>query len=72
MRRVFFAGLLAVASVLPIGCVLPIYSASPDRRARQMIDVSENLRHIPNIWERTWFLDVPDFCTPYRTHGGVI
>ncbi len=44
----------------------------PDRRVRQMIYVSEGLRHINDIWERIWGLDMPDLQTPYRTHGGVI
>jgi hypothetical protein len=55
-----------------VGCALPIYSSSSDTRARQLIFTSENLRHIPEIWERIWFLDAPDTATPYRTHGGVI
>lgn len=72
MRRLFFVGLLLAGMILQTGCVMPIYSSSRDRRARQLINVSEGLRHIPNIWERIWFLDAPDFATPYRTHGGVI
>jgi hypothetical protein len=51
---------------------VPIYSSDPAYRARELINTSENLRHIPEIWERAWFLDMPDFATPYRTHGGVI
>lgn len=43
-----------------------------DDRVRQMIYVSEGLRHINGIWERAWGLDMPDLQTPYRTHGGVI
>lgn len=71
MRKAVLAGLLALAAMFPVGC-LPIYSSSPDRRARQLIDVSEGFRHIPHIWERIWGLDMPDTATPYRTHGGVI
>jgi hypothetical protein len=63
--------LLLVASV-QVGCIVPIYSAARDERARQLIFVSEGLRHIPRIWERVWGLDMPDLATPYRTHGGVI
>ena len=54
------------------GCALPIWSPNPDMRARQLIFQSESLRHMPEIWERIWFLDLPDFETPYRVHGGVI
>jgi hypothetical protein len=55
-----------------LGCIVPIYSSSPDVRARQLIFTSENYRHITEIWERMWMLDMPDVMTPYRTHGGVI
>ncbi len=72
MRKLVFAGLLLAATTVQVGCILPIYSASPDTRAKQLIYVSENFRHIPEIWERIWFLDAPDHATPYRVHGGVI
>lgn len=72
MRRFIYGCLLTATLVTHVGCVLPIYSSSPDIRARQLIYTSEGLRHIPEIWERIWGLDAPDFATPYRTHGGVI
>lgn len=71
MRKLILC-LLLLAATVQVGCVLPIYSASPNVRAKQLIFVSEGLRHIPNIWERIWGLDMPDVATPYRTHGGVI
>ena len=70
-KRLQVAILIAVCSV-NIGCFLPIYNPHRDVRARQLIFVSEGLRHIPEIWERIWGLDMPDLATPYRTHGGVI
>lgn len=72
MRNLFL--LLAMTATLTAqsGCIIPIWSASPDERVRQMIYQSENYRQIPEIWERAWFLDMPDVATPYRTHGGVI
>ena len=63
---------LVVTAGAQSGCFLPIYSPEPDIRVRQLINVSEGYRHIPNIWERIWGLDMPDVATPYRTHGGVI
>lgn len=72
MRKVVLGGLLVAAVLVNTGCVVPIYSSSPDVRAKQLIFTSENFRHITEIWERLWFLDNPDFATPYRTHGGVI
>lgn len=72
MRKLICVGLLLVATTIQVGCALPIYSSQPNVRARQLIFVSESLRHIPEIWERVWALDMPDVATPYRTHGGVI
>ncbi len=72
MRKLICAGLLIMAATFQVGCAVPIYSSSPDIRTRELIYASESLRHIPNIWERIWFLSMPDLATPYRTHGGVI
>lgn len=71
-NRLYIALLLLGCSFGQIGCIVPIYSSSPDVRARQLIYASEGYRHIPEIWERIWSLDMPDVATPYRTHGGVI
>ena len=55
MRRLLFATLLAVVVSSNVGCFLPIYSAEPERRTRQLIDTSENLRLLLDEWERFWF-----------------
>ena len=72
MRTVVCGGLLLAAVLINAGCVVPIYSSSPDIRAKELINTSESLRQIPEIWERIWFIDMPDIETPYRTHGGII
>lgn len=72
MRKFVVAGLLLTASAVQMGCVLPIYSTTRDERTRELIYTSENLRQIPEIWSRIWFLDMPDLATPYRVHGGII
>ncbi|MFN8710786.1 MAG: hypothetical protein ACK526_07360 [Planctomyces sp.] len=72
LRKRVLVGLLLVTSALNYGCATPIYSPNPDVRARQLIYASESLRHIPEIWERIWGLDMPSLATPYRVHGGVI
>lgn len=72
MRKLLLLAALAVSATAQSGCVVPIWSANPDIRVKQMIYASENYRQITEIWERVWFLDMPDLETPYRTHGGVI
>jgi hypothetical protein len=72
MRAIVSCVLLAAVVAANTGCALPIFSSVPQRRAKQLINTSENFRQINDIWERFWFLDNPDFATPYRTHGGVI
>jgi hypothetical protein len=72
MRKLLTLAILAISLAGSSGCVVPIWSANPDIRVRQMIYQSESERHIPEIWERIWGLDMPDLATPYRTHGGVI
>jgi hypothetical protein len=72
MRRFLLAVLLGLSLTSGIGCIIPIYSADPVRRTRQLIFTSEDQRNILNEWERIWFLDMPDHQSPFRTHGGVI
>jgi hypothetical protein len=64
----FGAGLLSTCT----GCLIPMYSGDPIRRARQLIHTSEDLRAITDEWERIWFLDQPSHMKPYRTHGGIL
>lgn len=72
MRRWLCGFLLACSLSSTVGCIIPIYSALPTVRAKQLIYTSENLRALVDEWERIWFLDQPDHMTPYRVHGGVI
>ena len=72
VRKRILAAVLLACMALNVGCALPIWSPAPDIRARQLIFASESLRHIPEIWERIWGLNLPDLATPYRVHGGVI
>lgn len=72
MRRWMRALVLACGVSTFTGCIIPIYSALPQRRAEQLIYTSENLRMLVQEWERFWFMDQPDHMSPYRVHGGVI
>jgi len=60
MRKLVCVALLLVTAAVQVGCVIPMYSSDPVVRTRQMIYQSENLRQINDIWERLWFLDMPD------------
>lgn len=72
LRKRLLTCLLLVCASLHVGCAMPIWHPSKNIRARQLIYASESLRHIPEIWERIWGLELPDLATPYRVHGGVI
>jgi hypothetical protein len=72
MRRLILAIVAAGALATNTGCLIPIYSADPARRAQQLIFTSEDLRQFLDEWERIWFLDQPSHLTPIRTHGGII
>ncbi len=72
MRRFIVGLLLSFALMTNAGCFLPIYSADPARRTRQLLYTSEDLRTALDEWERIWFLDQPSHMKPLRTHGGVL
>ena len=72
MRRLLCLMLLMFLFSSVAGCLIPIYSADPQRRARQLLTTSENLRLLLDEWERFWFLDQPDHMTPFRSHGGIL
>ena len=72
MRKLLLAVTFGLLISTTAGCFLPAYSGDPKRRVPQLIHSSENLRLLLDEWERTWMLDQPDHCTPYRTHGGII
>jgi len=72
MRRVLQLALLTLCLSTSVGCLLPLYSATPERRVQQLLFTSEDLRMIVDEWERIWFLDSPSHLTPLRTHGGII
>ena len=72
MRKYLIIGLMLVSCAMQVGCFVPIWSPNRNTRAKQLINQSESMRHVDEIWERIWGLDTPDFATPYRVHGGVI
>lgn len=72
MRKWFLAAAMAVTLLPSTGCLIPIYSADPARRAGELFYTSENLRLLLDEWERIWFLDQPSHLTPHSIHGGII
>lgn len=72
MRKVFLAIVAAAWLSTGAGCLIPMYSADPARRAQELIFTSEDLRSFLDEWERIWFLDQPSHMTVMRTHGGII
>lgn len=72
MRKWLLTGLMACVLSANVGCLIPLYSADPARRAKQLIFTSEDLSQILDTWERIWFLDQPSHMRPHPVHGGVI
>lgn len=72
MRKWFLALIAASTLGSSTGCLIPMYSQDPARRAQQLIYTSEDLRTFMDEWERIWFLDQPSHMKPYRTNGLVL
>ncbi len=72
MRRLMLAAFTGLTMASFTGCLIPMYSAEPGRRAGELLNTSEDLRQAVDEWERIWFLDMPSHMTPYRTHGGIL
>lgn len=72
LNKWLLSGIAACMLSTNVGCLLPLYSADPARRARQLIFTSEDLSAMLDEWERIWFLDQPSHLKPFPTHGGVI
>ena len=72
MRKAVWLVCAAALLATNTGCLIPMYSGDPVRRAQQLIYTSEDLRAITDEWERIWFLDQPSHMTPWRTHGGIL
>ncbi len=71
MRRGLMLAMLAVVGLANAGCLINAYSSNPNRRVRELMSQSEDLRQIEYEWERIWFVDQPSHMTPERIHGGI-
>ena len=72
MRYFLMACLLACAALTATGCILPAYSEDPQRRIKQEMYDSENLRQADLEWERTWMNDKPSSLTLDRLSGTIM
>ena len=70
MRRLVLVALAALM-LGNTGCFLNRYSSDPNRRMRELLNDSENLRQIEDETERFWMNDQPSHLTFDRIHGGV-
>lgn len=71
MRRVLLAAAISTLIMSNVGCFLNQYSSDPNRRTKELLNQSENLRHSQDEWERIWLNDQPSHLSPERTHGGI-
>lgn len=71
MRRLLLLSAVAALVLSNSGCFLNIYSSNPQRRMRELLFTSEDLRVIADEWERIWFVDQPSHLNPDRVHGGM-
>ena len=73
IKRAFLATMAAVALGLGgVGCIPNQYHSDPNTRMDQLLNQSEDLRQIGQVWRRFWFNDMPSHMTPERIHGGIM
>jgi hypothetical protein len=72
MRRLLLVIAVSGLVLSHTGCLINQYSADPNRRVRELLNESENLRQIEFEWERIWQIDMPSHLTPERVDGGVM
>ncbi|QVL32043.1 hypothetical protein KIH39_24940 [Telmatocola sphagniphila] len=69
MARKLLLAVLASVGLLNSGCMLNQYSSDERVRTEQLMNQSEDMRHIQEEWRRFWFNDHPSTLTPNRTSG---
>src|SRR4051794_34846462 len=71
MRKYWTIALLLMFALASSGCVTNTYSSDPDRRIKELLNQSEDLRQIDLEVERFWMIDQPSHLAPERVHGGI-
>jgi len=72
MRYFLFACLLTCVALSATGCILPAYSGDPQKRIKQEMNDSENMRQAELEWERAWMNDKPSSLTMDRLSGTIM
>ena len=72
MRYFLIACLLACMALSAIGCILPAYSGDPQKRLKQEMYTSEDLRQAELDWQRFWMVDRPSGLTQDRLSGTIM
>ena len=72
MRYFLIACLLGFTALTATGCILPAYSADPQRRIRQEMYDAENMRQAQLEWERMMMVDKASSLTMDRLSGAVM
>ena len=72
MRYFLIACLLNCAALIATGCILPAYSENPQKRIKQEMYDSENMRQAELEWERAWMVDRPSGMTLDRLSGNIM
>ena len=70
LRKIIF-GLFIATGLGSTGCVNQ-YASDPVTRTDQLMNQSEDMRQIGEIWRRFWFNDMPSHLTAERIHGGIM
>jgi hypothetical protein len=71
MRRLLLLVAVAALVLSNTGCLLNAYSSDPNRRMKQLLNQSEDLRQIENEVERFWMVDHPSHMTYERLDGAL-
>jgi hypothetical protein len=71
MRRLLLVLAVAGFALTNAGCFVNEYSSNPNRRMRQLLNQSEDLRQIEDEWERFWMINHPSHLTYDRIDGSI-
>jgi hypothetical protein len=71
MRRFLLLALFCGLTLFNTGCLINQYASDPNTRMDQLLNQSEDLRQIGNVWRRFWMNDQPSHLTFERVDGQI-